>query len=147
MVALMLSNLKIPYSYPKGLFLKNFLIEEIIVLQNSVVFCRTSARISHRYTHVPSLVNLPPISLRIPPFTSQPVTEPLFEFPESHSKVPLAIYFTYGIVNFHVTLSIHLTFPLLPSSHVHRSVLCVCFSISALNVTVLKNRNQIIFLN
>ena len=29
----------------------------------------------------------------------QPVTEPLFEFPESYSKFPLAIYFTYGIVN------------------------------------------------
>ena len=79
--------------------------------------------------------------------TLQPVTEPLLAFPESHSKFPMAVYFIYGIVNFHVTLSIHLTFPLLPSSHVHRSVLCVCFSISALNVTVLKNRNQIIFLN
>ena len=30
-------------------------------------------------------------------------------FPESYSKFPLAIYFTYGIINFHVTLSVHLT--------------------------------------
>ena len=34
----------------------------------------------------------------LPPHpTLQP--EPLFEFPESYNKFPLAIYFTYGIVN------------------------------------------------
>ena len=32
---------------------------KIIALQYSVGFCHTSIRISHRYTHVPSLVNLP----------------------------------------------------------------------------------------
>jgi len=53
---------------------------------------------------------------------------------ESHSKFPLAIYFPYGIVNFHVTLSIHFTFSLLPSHHVHRSVLYICFSIAALKI-------------
>ena len=53
---------------------------------------------------------------------------------ESHSKFPLAIYFPYGIVNFHVTLSIHFTFSLLPSHHVHRSVPYVCFSIPALKI-------------
>ena len=47
------------------------------------------------------------------------------EFPESHSQFPLAIHFTYGIVNFYVTLSIHLPFSLLSSHHVHRSVLCL----------------------
>ena len=31
----------------------------IIALQNFVVFCQTSTRISHRYTHVPSFLNLP----------------------------------------------------------------------------------------
>ena len=36
-------------------------------------------------------------------------TDPLFEFPEPYSKFLLAIYFTYGNVSFHVTLSIHLT--------------------------------------
>ena len=51
-----------------------------------------------------------------PPHPSlQPVTKPLFEFPESYSKFPLAICFTYGIVNFYVTLSIHLPFSLLSS--------------------------------
>ena len=34
------------------------------------------------------------------------ITEPLFEFPESYRTFPLAIYFTYVIVNFHVTLFI-----------------------------------------
>ena len=33
----------------------------IIALQNFVVFCHTSTRISHRYTHVPSLLDLHPI--------------------------------------------------------------------------------------
>ena len=41
----------------------------IIALQNFVAFCHTSIRISHRYTHVPSLPDLPPISLPIPPFS------------------------------------------------------------------------------
>ena len=59
----------------------------------------------------------------LPPHpTLQPVTEPLFEFPESYSKFPLALCFTYGIVNFRVTLSIHLPFSLILSPHVHRSV-------------------------
>ena len=66
--------------------------------------------------------------------TLQPVTEPLFKFPGSYSKFPLAIYFAYGIVNFYVTLSIHLPLSLLSSHHVHRSVLYVCFSIAALKV-------------
>ena len=41
----------------------------IIALQNSVVFCYTSARISHKYTYVPSLPHLPPISLPTSPFS------------------------------------------------------------------------------
>ena len=53
---------------------------------------------------------------------------------ESHSKFPLAIYFPYGNVSVHVTLSIHFTFSFLSSHHVHRSVLYVCFSIAALKI-------------
>ena len=34
-----------------------------------MVFCHSSTRISHRHTHVPSLPNLPPISLPTPPFS------------------------------------------------------------------------------
>ena len=46
----------------------------------------------------------------------RPVTQPLLEFPKSHGKLPLASYLTFGIVNFHFILSIHLPFSLLPSS-------------------------------
>ena len=57
-----------------------------------------------------------------------------FEFPESHRKFPLAICFTHGIVNFYVTLSIHLPFSLLSSHLVRISVLYVYFSITALKI-------------
>jgi len=43
-------------------------------------------------------------SYLLPHLTPLVVTEALFECPESYSKFPLAIYFIYGIVNFHVTL-------------------------------------------
>ena len=59
----------------------------------------------HMYTYIPSLLNLPPVSLPISPLQAD--TEPLFQFPEPHSKFPLAIYFTYGSVSFLATLSIH----------------------------------------
>ena len=39
----------------------------IIALQNFVGYCQTSTWISHRYTYIPSLLNLPPTSLSIPP--------------------------------------------------------------------------------
>ena len=50
-------------------FLKNLFTFywRIIVLQNFAVFCQISTWISHRYTYIPSLLNLPPISLPIPP--------------------------------------------------------------------------------
>ena len=41
----------------------------IIALDNFVVLWHASTKISHRYTHVPSLLNLPLISLPIPPFS------------------------------------------------------------------------------
>ena len=50
------SGAKIYFSY---IALKTFFFNgKIIALQNFVVFCHTSTRISHRYTHVPSLLNL-----------------------------------------------------------------------------------------
>ena len=49
---------------------------------------------SHMYTYVPSLLNLPPnSSLSHPSRLSQNTS---FGFPASYSKLPLAIYFTYG---------------------------------------------------
>jgi len=98
----------------------------IIAVQNFVVFCQTSAWISCRYTYIPSLLNLPPISLSIPPLSVD--TEPLFEFPEPYSKFLLAIYFTYGNINFHLTLSIHLTL----SSPLPMSVSLFLMSVSPL---------------
>jgi len=70
----------------------------------------------------------------LPHATLQPVAELLFEFPESYSKFPLAIWFTHAIVNFYVTLSIHLPLSLLFSHLVRRSVLYLCFSIAALKI-------------
>ena len=55
----------------------------------------------------PSWTSLLPLS---PSYPSKVVIEPMFEFPESYSKFPLALYFTYGNVCFHVTLFL----PLLP---------------------------------
>ena len=39
----------------------------IFALKNFVVFCHTSTWISHRYTHVHSLLNLPSIAFPTPP--------------------------------------------------------------------------------
>ena len=91
-------------------------------MQNFVVFCQTSTSINHRYTQGPFLLKLPPISLPMPSFWI--VTGALFEFPGSYSKFPLAVYFTYGIISFHVTL--HTSHPLpRPLPRVHRLVLYV----------------------
>ena len=49
--------------------LKKFFFNwSIITLQNFVVFCQTSTWIGHRYTYVPSLLNLPSTSHPIAPF-------------------------------------------------------------------------------
>ena len=39
----------------------------ILALQNFAVFCQTSTWTSHRYTYIPSILKLPPISFPIPP--------------------------------------------------------------------------------
>ena len=96
-------------------YLFKFLNWRIIAVQNLVVFCHTSASSSHKYTHVPSLPSPSPTH---PPACRRA----LFEFPQSYSEFPLAIYLTYGIVNFYVTLSVHLPFSLNSSHHVHRFI-------------------------
>ena len=98
-----------------------------------MIFCHTSTRISHIYTLVPSLLNLPLISLPTPLFS---LFQLLFEFFESYSKFLLAICFTHGIINFYVTLSIHLPFSRLSSHLVHRSVLYVSFYTAALKINL-----------
>ena len=76
----------------------------------------------------------PPSEISLPSPFPPPVAEPQFEFPGSCSKSPLAICFTYGIVNFYVTL--FPTFPLLPPllPPVHTFLIYVYFSIPALKV-------------
>ena len=72
-------------------FLSIYFNWRIIVLQCCIGFCHTSIWITYRYKYVPFLE---PPSHRFPPLYV--ATEPWFEFPESYSKFPLAIYFTYG---------------------------------------------------
>ena len=62
-------------------FFFNFLL--IFALQYCVSFCHSSTWISHRYTYVPSLLNLPPISFPIPsPGWYQPITSRLIQSPK-----------------------------------------------------------------
>ena len=56
-----------PDTWSAGTFFLYFFYWRIIALQNFVVFCQTPTWISHGYTYIPSLLNLPPISLPIPP--------------------------------------------------------------------------------
>ena len=101
-------------------FLLNFFIFLIFFLLKDncfTEFCGFLSYINKNQSSVyPSALPPKPPSHLPSHLTLQPVTEPLFEFPESYSKFPLAIYFTYGIVNFHVTLSKHLHFSSPPMS-------------------------------
>ena len=100
-----------------------FFYWRIIALQNFVFFCQTSTWISHRYTYIPSLLNLPPISLSITLLYRAPVW-----VSEPNSKFPSVICFTYCNVSFHVTLSMHLTL----SSPLPMSISLFCVSVSPL---------------
>ena len=74
----------------------------LIALQYWFDFCLTSAGLNHGGTKGLSLSNpslLPPIPIPLV------ITEPQFEFPESYSKFPLAIYFTYVSVYASMLLS------------------------------------------
>ena len=101
-----------------------FFYRRIIALQNFVVFCQTWTWISHRNVYIPSVLKPPPISLPIPPL--QVDTEPLFDFPEPYSKFPLEFYTWWCKFPCY---SFHTSHPLFLSPHVHKSILCVCFSI------------------
>ena len=87
----------------KNLFI--FLIEGLLLYRILLVSAKQQREPAIDIPMSSSLMNLCPVSLPIPPLLV--VTEPLFELPESHSKFSLAIYFTYGNVTFHVTVSIH----------------------------------------
>ena len=114
-----------------NLFIFNW---RIVASKYCVGLCCISRWISHRYTYVRFLLNLPPTSDPFPPL--EVVTKPQFEFPESYSKFPSDIYFTYGSVYASMLLSPFLS-PSpssLPSTCVHKSLLYVCISIAALQI-------------
>ena len=108
-----------------------------------MVFCHPSKRISHRYTHIPSLPDSPPFFLPSPPISlsQSPSLSSL-----AYRKSPWAIRFTHGIVNFYVTLSIHLPFSLFSSHLVHGSGLYVCFSFAALKINSSVPSLQILYI-
>ena len=62
------------YHFKKWIYFFNW---RIIALQNFAVFCQTSTWISHRYTYISSLLNLPPIS---PPHHSRLMQSPCLGF-------------------------------------------------------------------
>ena len=75
------------------------------------------------FTHVPSCLNIPP---PLSPSHPSRLLGSWFEFPESFSKFPLAIYFTYGNVCFQVTLSIPPTLSFFPPAVPTSLFRCLC---------------------
>ena len=73
-----------------------------IDLQYCVDFCHTSRWISRRYTYVPSLLNFPPTSLLILPFSV--VTEHWVWAPWVTQQI-LTVCLTYGDINVSMLLS------------------------------------------
>ena len=103
--------------------ISSFFNWRIIALQNCVVFCQTSTWISHRYTNIPSFSNLPPTSLHW--------HRALVWVSWAIQQITIGYLFYIWQCKF-PCYSFHTSHPLLPSHHVHRSVLYVCFSIAAL---------------
>ena len=89
---------------------QDYVLEDICFTKNCVSLCHTSPQISHRYTHVPSLLSLPPMSL-----------------PSHPSRLSQNI----GLSSLFYTANSHL----LPVLHmVHKPVLHVCISTAALQI-------------
>ena len=104
-----------------------FFYWRILALQNFVVFCQTSTWISHRCTYTHSLLNFPPNPTplgwyRAPVWVSWAI-----------QQIPIGYLFSIWWCKF-PCYSFHASHPLLPSPHVHKSILCVCFSIAALKI-------------
>ena len=85
MLNLLFNNFLSADSYVSSIY---FFDWRMIALQYCDSFCHTSAWISHRYTYVPSLLNLPPASHVLPLWV---VREHPIELPASYSKLPVAI--------------------------------------------------------
>ena len=104
-------------------FLNLFFYWRVITLQNFGVFCQTSTWISHGYTYIPSLLNLPPISLPILP-PPRLIQSPCLSF-LAIQQIPVGcLFYKFPCYSFHTS------HPLLPSPHIHKSILFVCFSLS-----------------
>ena len=104
----------------------------MIVLRNFVDFCRTSTRISHRYTRVPSLPNLPP-SPASPSHPSACHRAPVW-VPWVTRQSPTGCRFYIWYCKFLCDSLQYLPLSFLSSHRVHRSVLYVCFSTAALEI-------------
>ena len=75
--------------------------------------------ISHKYTYVPSLLDLSPTPHRIPSLSAVP--EHCIEFLVLYNRCPLAVYFTCGNVYISRLLS---QIPPFPTSHPQPTLLC-----------------------
>ena len=84
----------------------------IIALQYYIGFCHASTWVSHRYTYVPSLLNLLCTCLGCHRAPVEP--------PVSYSEFPLAIYFTHG--GLYVPVLFSQIIPPSPSSTVSMSL-------------------------
>ena len=82
----------------QGYTLLFFLSWRIIALQK-FVFCQTSKWISHRYTYIPSLLNLPPISLPSPSHSSRWIQSPCLSFLSQREFVELHFMLSASLVN------------------------------------------------
>ena len=99
--------------YYISIFFNLFLNWRIIALQN-FVFCQTSTWISHRYTYVPSFLNLPPHPTPLGWYRA-----PVW-IPWDIQQIPIACLFYIRYCKFPCD-SLRTCHPLLPSPHVHKS--------------------------
>ena len=123
--------IKLPATYMQFIFFNLFFIEGKL-LYKILLFSVKPLHESAIGTHIspPFRTSLPSSA---PSKPSRLIQSPCLSF-LSHTTNSLvfkiAIYFPYGNVSFHVTL--YTSHPLLPSPHVHKSILYVCLSIAAL---------------
>ena len=117
-------------SYLLSLFCVYFLLKDNC-FTDFALFSQTSTWISHRYTYIPSCLKLFPISLPIPPFRL--IQRPCLSF-LSHIEYSCRLSILHMVTQISTLL-----FPQahhLPSlSLVHKSILCVCFSVAALSIS------------
>ena len=132
-------KLKIPHARGKlfifVFFLKFFFNWRIIALQHCVSFCHTSTWISHKYTYVPSLLNLPPASQGC---HRAPSPSSLHHIPTNSHQIPTAnshwLSVLYMVMDMFQCYFFNSS---LSCPHcVHKSVLYVCVSIASLQIKI-----------